>query len=152
MKKILMTAALLMMSALAQSATVESQAITDLMATTSNLNNSRFVDTGKFHLSESSSVIDNQPHLKAALTNTKIGTQSVFKVAFKDLAGLSYVVNQVALNDLIKYGDIGKFNGDSLIVTDGAKSQVFSSAVNTDGIVEARRIVIQEGVVMLRGQ
>ena len=152
MRKILFAAALVLMSALAQSATAESQAITDLIATTLNLNNSRLIDSGKFLASESSSVVDKQAHLKASIGSTTLGTETLPTVAFKDVTTLSYVVNQGALNELIKNGDISQFNDGSLLMTSGAKSRLLSSAVNRGGFVEARRIVTQGGVVLLSDQ
>jgi hypothetical protein len=152
MKKILFAAALAMMSAFAQSAATESQAITDLIAATFNLNNTRLVETGKFLLSERTSGIDSQAHLKASLSRTPFGTENGRTVAFKDATSLSYVVNQGALNELIQNGDISKLNDGSLLMTSDAKSRLLSSAVNMGGFVEAKRIVIKGGVVILSGQ
>ncbi len=152
MKKILFAVALVMMSALAQSATNNSQAITDLIAVTFNLNNSRFVDSGELGSPESSSEIGSQAHLKASLGNTPLGFKKVLTVAFKDVTLLSYVVNQGALNELIKYGDISQLNDGSLLATSGAKSRLLSSVVNMSGFVEARRVLVHEGVVTLKGQ
>jgi hypothetical protein len=152
MKKILVATVLVAMSAFAQSATADSQAITDLIVATFNLNNSRFADARTSGSSGSSSALDSQAHLTASLGITPLGAGNVPTVAFKDVNALSYVVNQDTLNELIKNGDISQLNDGSLLATSGAKSRLLSSAVNRGGFVEARRVIVPGSMVTLRNQ
>jgi hypothetical protein len=73
-------------------------------------------------------------------------------VRFNDSKALSFAVNERLLNELTETGAIDPNADGSLFMTPQAKSRVMSGAVNMAGVVEARSVLIQNGVVILIGQ
>lgn len=152
MLKILFTTALVISSALAQSATTETQALTDQIVATFNLNNLRVTEPSKFKASARVSVLDPQAHLTANLGSTNSGSGTVPTLTFKDNKSLTLSVNNYTLTELTQNGDVKPTADGTLLMTSEAKSRLAFGAVNTAGIVEARNVIIQNGVVILTGQ
>jgi hypothetical protein len=152
MFKILFTSAIVVSSALAQSATSDTQAMVDQVVASFNLNNLMSVEPRKFNAAAGTSVIDPQAHLTANLGSTNSGMGSVPTLTFKDNQSLALTVNQYTLSELTQNGDVKQTADGTLLMTSEAKSRLALGAVNMTGIVEARNVIIQNGVVVLTGQ
>lgn len=152
MLKILFTTAIVLSSALAQSATSETQTIADQIVASFNLNNLRLVEPSKFIAPARASLLDPQAHLTANLGSTNMGMVSAPILTFKDNQLLSLTVNEYTLSELTQNGDVKQTADGNLLMTSEAKSRLAFGAVNMNGIVEARNVIIQNGVVILTGR
>lgn len=152
MVKILLTSALVLGSALAHSAPTEDQAIANVIVSIFNLNNIRTAEPNKFGSQEGVTIIDNQAHLKANLGRVQVGLRSEPTLSFKNAQPLAITVNQRLLNELTQSGSVSTEDDGSLLMSMQAKNRLIFGAVNMAGIVEARRVFIQDGVVILSGQ
>ena len=152
MLKILFATALVVSSAMAQSATPETQAIVDQIVASFNLNNLKVAEPSKFNVPAGASVTDPQAHLTANLGSTHRGFGSVPTLTFKDNKSLAIAINQHTLSEFTQNGDVKQTADGTLLMTAEAKSRLAFGAVNITGIVEARNVIIQNGVVILTGQ
>jgi hypothetical protein len=152
MLKIFLTTALVVSSAMAQSATSETQAMVDQIVASFNLNNLRSVESTKFNAPTRESVLDPQAHLTANLGSANTGMGSVPTVTFKDNQSLALTVDQYTLSELTQNGEVKQTADGNLLMTPEAKSRLVFGAVNMAGIVEARNVIIQNGVVILIGR
>jgi hypothetical protein len=152
MIKLLFTSALVLSSALAQAATAEQQELTNIIVATFNLNQVRTTEPSRFGSMDSSSVLDSQGHLKANLGSHQVGSGTLPTLTFKDAKSLAFTVNQRLLTELTQNGSVNPNEDGSLHMTAGAKNRLVLGAVNTSGIVEARHVIIQDGLVILSGQ
>lgn len=152
MIKILFTSALVLSSALAQAATAEQQELTNIIVATFNLNQVRTTEPSRFGSIDRSSVLECQGHLKANLGSHQVGSGTAPTLTFKDAKSLTITVNQRLLSELTQNGSVNPNEDGSLHMTAVAKNRLVLGAVNTTGIVEARNVIIQDGLVILSGQ
>lgn len=151
MLKILFATTLVVSSAMAQSATPETQAIVDQIVASFNLNNLKVAEPSKFNVPAGAWVIDPQAHLIANLGSTNRDFGLIPTLTFKDNKSLAITVNQYTLSELTQNGDVKQTADGSLLMTAEAKSRLAFGAVNITGIVEARNVIIKNGVVILTG-
>ena len=147
-----LTAALILSSALAHSSPVDTQVITDLIVATFNANTQRLSKPAIFSDTEKFSPLDSQGHLKAKLGSTNLGAEDEASLNFKDNKSLAYVVEKSLLGELTENGEVRTIADGSLLMTAEAKSRLAFGAVNMTGIVEARTVIIKNGVIILSGR
>jgi hypothetical protein len=152
MSKILFVTVLSMFSALVHSATPETQVISNQIVAAFNANNLRLSIVDTPIAAEGMSKLDPKAPFTANLRRTNVGSTTVPTVRFNDSKALSFAVNERLLNELTETGAINPNADGSLFMTPQAKSRVMSGAVNMTGVVEARSVLIQNGVVILIGQ
>lgn len=152
MIKLLFTSALVLSGAMAQAATAEQQELTNIIVATFNLNQVRTNEPSRFGSIDSSSVLDSQGHLTANLGSHRLGAGTAPTLAFKDAKSLAMTVNQRLLTELTQNGSVNPNEDGSLHMTAEAKNRLVLGAVNTTGIIEARNVIIQDGLVILSGQ
>lgn len=145
MVKKLFISALVLGSAMAHSTPLETQAIANMIVATFNLNHAY---TAVPNSKKDADAPDSQAHLKA---NIQTGAGSAPALLFKDAKSLALTVNPRLLNELTQSASVTVEDGGALRMTAQAKSRLAFGAVNMAGIVEARSVIIRDGVVVLSG-
>jgi len=152
MLKRLFVTVFMMASVLAQSAPFESQAIADQIVAAFSSNNLRLTEPSKLSTKESLSILDPQAPFTANLGRINLNSFTAPTLSFNDSKTLNLVVDQGLLNELTETGAVAPNADGSLHMTSEAKSRLRFGAVNLTGIVEARSVIIQNGVVILTGR
>jgi len=95
--------------------------------------------------------VGNQGTISARLGTVALGAGSAVTLTFNgnDLVGMQ--VDQSVLHSLAENGGLVQADGGRVIMTAGAKSALLASVVNNTGVIEARTVNDEGGVITLQG-
>lgn len=149
MRKMIFFSSLVLSCLMAQSSTVDSGAISSLIAETFNLRNLRFQEPVKLDFARSLKSAHTTDQIKAKIDSVNLDEAENIGVSFEDVPNLSFHINPNFLSGLIKNGEVNKNDEGGLTMRTAVKSRLAFGAVNTKGIIEAHVVTISNGVVIL---
>lgn len=110
---------------------------------------------GRLHAGEEGYVallaptVSNEGTISAQLGTVALAAGSKITLSFDEEQLVSLTINRAALDTLVENHNVVRADGGLILMTAGAAGSLASSAVNSDGLLQANRVTNHNGVIRL---